>query len=261
MAHRHPAEGRHQRGGNGHTCRRSVLWNSAFREVDVDVLLLIEILVDAIAVAQAADTGDGSAGRFLHHISQRAGQLQLAGSFHHSDFRLQNLSADRGPRQSIDHTDQIFFFHVVVLIFLWTQQGFQHLLADIAALLFACHNHLRTLAAQGGDFTLQISHTCFTDIMVDDGIKGVVIKPAVSAAEPMAFDLLGNQIAFGNLEFFLAGIAGKLDNFHTVVQRRRNARRVVCRCKEEHIAQIHRDFQIMVAERKVLLGVQHLQQR
>ena len=76
----------------------------------------------------------------------------------------------------------------------------------------------------------------------------------------MAFYLFWNQITLCNLEFFLSGIAGEVDDFHTVIQRLRNTGRIVCSCKEQHVAQIHRHFQIVVAESKVLFGVQYLKQ-
>ena len=59
---------------------------------------------------------------------------------------------------------------------------------------------------------------------------------------------------------FFFGIAGDADDLHAVHQRRRNVQRIGGR-HEHHARQVVIDLEIMVVEGRVLLGVQHLQQR
>ena len=66
---------------------------------------------------------------------------------------------------------------------------------------------------------------------------------------------------FCNLKFFLARIAGQLDDLHAVEQWPRDGiERIGCR-DEQHVGEIERHLDKMVAERVVLLRVEHLQKR
>ena len=142
-----------------------------------------------------------------------------------------------------------------------TEHILHHLGADVAALALAGDDQLGALAAQRSDLPLQGAHARLADIVVNQVVQRLVIDAAAAAVEAVALNLFWHQIALGNLELFLAGIAGQLDDLHAVVQRGRDAGRVVCRREEEDVAQIERDLQIVVAEGKILLRVQHLQQR
>ena len=65
----------------------------------------------------------------------------------------------------------------------------------------------------------------------------------------------------GDVQLFLVGIAAQLDDLHAIQQRPGNGGRGVGRGDEHHTAEIHRHLHKVVAERTVLLAVQHLQQR
>ena len=70
-----------------------------------------------------------------------------------------------------------------------------------------------------------------------------------------------HKVALGNLYLLLGDVAAHLDDFHTVEQRTRNGSDVVGCCNEEHFRQVVVHIQIIIVERVVLFGVQHLQQR
>ena len=64
-----------------------------------------------------------------------------------------------------------------------------------------------------------------------------------------------------DVQFFFAGIAGKFDDLHAVAQRLRDGIHPVGRGDEQHFRQIKRHVKIMVAERVILLRVEHFHQR
>ena len=66
---------------------------------------------------------------------------------------------------------------------------------------------------------------------------------------------------FCNLKFFLARIAGQLDDLHTIEQWPRDRIKRIGRRYEQHVGEIERHLDKMVAERVVLLRVEHLQKR
>ncbi|MNT65880.1 hypothetical protein D3C72_2038990 [compost metagenome] len=61
-------------------------------------------------------------------------------------------------------------------------------------------------------------------------------------------------MALGNVQFFVFGVTGQTDHFHTIQQRSRNVHGVGGRY-EHHIAEIIVNFQIVIAERHVLFWV------
>ena len=73
-------------------------------------------------------------------------------------------------------------------------------------------------------------------------------------------ELARHQIALGDLDLLVLGVAGKLDHLHAVAQRPGDLVEHVGRADEHHPRQIERHREIVVAERRVLLGVEHLEQ-
>ena len=62
-------------------------------------------------------------------------------------------------------------------------------------------------------------------------------------------------------DLLLLGVSGELDDLHAVAQRRRDRVEHVRRRDEQHPRQVERHVEIVVAERGVLLGIEHLEQR
>ena len=76
----------------------------------------------------------------------------------------------------------------------------------------------------------------------------------------MLFDLLRDQIAFGDLQFFLSDIPRQPDQFHPIEQRSGDGVRHVGRGNEQDLRQIERQVEVMIVERVVLLRIENLQQ-
>ena len=77
----------------------------------------------------------------------------------------------------------------------------------------------------------------------------------------MLGDLLRHQVALGDLQLLLAGVAGDLQHLHAVEQRRGDRIQHVRRRDEDDVRQIEVHLQVVVGERRVLFGVEDLQQR
>src|SRR5260370_132820 len=73
-------------------------------------------------------------------------------------------------------------------------------------------------------------------------------------------EALRDQVALGDLDLLVLGIAGQADDLHTVHQRLRHAQRVG-RGDEQHVRQVVFDLEVVIVEGRVLLGIEHLQQR
>ena len=75
----------------------------------------------------------------------------------------------------------------------------------------------------------------------------------------MLFDLLGDQVALGDVQLLVARVTRQLEDLQAVLEGRRDGIDLVGRGEEQHLGQIKRHLQEVVAEHVVLLGVRHLQ--
>ena len=83
----------------------------------------------------------------------------------------------------------------------------------------------------------------------------------LAGPQPVLLDLPRDQITLGDIDLLVLGVAAELDDLHAVAQRRRDRVEHVGRRDKEHLAQVKRHVEIVVAELAVLLRVEHLQQR
>ena len=73
--------------------------------------------------------------------------------------------------------------------------------------------------------------------------------------------LAGDEIAPRDLELLVLGVAGEVDHFHAVAQRPRDVVEDVRGADEHDPRQVERHAEVIVAEGRVLLGVEHFEQR
>ena len=73
-------------------------------------------------------------------------------------------------------------------------------------------------------------------------------------------DLTWQQVPAGDVQLLFLRVTGQLDDFHAVDEGRMNRRQLVRGGDEQHLRQIDRHFEIVIAERVILRRVEHLQQ-
>ena len=117
------------------------------------------------------------------------------------------------------------------------------------------------MAADGADTALEIAHAGFARVVADDGAKRIFCDLALRGRQSGRFELALEQIALGDLELLLLGVAGDLDDLHAVAHRPGNRVEHIRRADEHDLRQIEGDREIVVAEGRVLLRVEHFQQR
>ncbi|OPZ86875.1 MAG: hypothetical protein BWY76_00743 [bacterium ADurb.Bin429] len=229
--------------------------------MDVQVVFLIELLFQPQRLGAGARVGEGGAGGFLHYVAQRAGEDELAPAGDERHLDGHRLATHRGVGQRGGHP------HLVLLL--------RQLMAEapgpekIGKLRRA---HARgdglafgvapgDLAANRADFALQVAHASLAGIGGDDRLQRIrrevrfILRQAVFAA------LARHQVAFGDLQLFHFGVAGQADDFHAVLQRRRDGLQHVRGADEEHLGEVERNLQVVIAEGEVLRRVEHFQQR
>ena len=150
---------------------------------------------------------------------------------------------------------------MLVLETLWTQHRLKLLAPDRHPLHLAGYQLFSGFSVQRSDYPLQITDARLPGIAADQLMEGVVGDFYRFTGQAVLFHLLGNQMPFGDLEFFLVSIAGQLNDVHTVQQRPRDHTGVVGRGDKQYVAQVKGKIDIMILEGIVLLRIQHLQQR
>ena len=73
--------------------------------------------------------------------------------------------------------------------------------------------------------------------------------------------LLRDDVLLGDHQLLFVGVAGEADDFHAVEERRLDRVEHVRRDDEHHVRQVVRHAEVVIAEREVLLGVEHFEQR
>ena len=198
---------------------------------------------------------------FLHHIAKFSGFGYFAFTGHIHGFNKENIAAHFGPGQTCCHTDMVRVFGLAVSIFDNAQIFFQvfsrHF--NLFSLAGRKQNLFHGLAGNVRNFSFQAAHASLACIISDDITHGIFRDGKLTCFDGIFFKDFGQEMAFGNLNFFIFGITGQADNFHSVQKRAWHIQRV-CRCHEHHVGQIIINFQIMVVESAVLLRVQNLQQ-
>ena len=117
------------------------------------------------------------------------------------------------------------------------------------------------VAQRLADLALEAAHAGFARVALDDVAQRIVGDLDLARLEPVRLHLPAHQIAMRDLELLVGGVAGEADDLHAVAQRSGNGVEHVGRGDEHHPAQIERHREIIVAERVVLLGIEHFEQR
>ena len=260
MTNRPAGQGRDNGNGHGDSGRRPILRNGAFREVDVDILFVIEIRINSKQGRPAADTGNGSFSGFLHDISQVSGQIQFAGTVHHGDFHVEHFAADGRPCQAPHQADGILPSLFVCLESDRTKEFCQIIRSDSQRVKLLFRNAACSLPADRCQFTLQHTHPGLPRISGNQTADRRILHFELGSGKAVLFALFRKQMPFGNLQLLFIGIARKFDHFHPVEQCPRDCGGIVgCRDKKD-MREIKRDLQEMIPECGILFRIEHFEQ-
>ena len=229
--------------------------------MDVDVLGLIKLLLKAQAVGTAAEATEGGLGRFLHDRAQIARQFQLTCAVHDVDFHFQDFTAHFRPGKAVDHTDFIAGRMYTGGIADSAEVVGEVFICNGNRLYIILHKRHSGFTAQLTKLTLQHADTALAGIVGDGAANGVFREFQLCFLQTMLLQLLGQQVALGDLQLFLVGVAAQFDQLHTVEERSGNGVGSIGSSDEHDAAEVNRQLHEMVAERAVLLGIQHLKKR
>ena len=115
--------------------------------------------------------------------------------------------------------------------------------------------------ADAGDLALERADAGFLRVVVDDRADRVLGDRERHVVEAALLALARHEVLHGDVELLELRVAGELDDLHAVLQRDRDAAERVRRRDEHHVREVVVEVEVVVVERVVLLGVEHLEQR
>ena len=119
----------------------------------------------------------------------------------------------------------------------------------------------RGLAQQLPELALEVPHARFPRVVDHDAPQRVVADRHVGGGEPVALQLASQQVVARDLHLLVLGVAVEADHLEAVQERAGDGLEHVRRGQEQHVGQVEIDLEVVVAERVVLRGVEHLEQR
>ncbi len=114
---------------------------------------------------------------------------------------------------------------------------------------------------QLADLALEAAHARLAGVLGDHLAQELVGDLDLLVAQPVLLQLPGPQIAPGDLDLLVGRVAVEAHDLHAVEERAGDAIGHVRRRDEEHLREVELDVQVVVAERVVLGGVEHLEER
>src|SRR6266516_7655332 len=117
------------------------------------------------------------------------------------------------------------------------------------------------LAAEVGDPALEVPNAGLARVLADDGEERLVADCQLLVGQPVRLELLRYEVLARDPELLVFGVAREVDHVHAVEQRRRDRLELVRRADEEHLREVERQIEVVIAEVLVLLRIEHLEHR
>ena len=111
------------------------------------------------------------------------------------------------------------------------------------------------------DRALKLAHARFTRVLDDHLLDDAFAKLQVTRLQAVRRALASDEIALGDLQLLLLGVARQRDDLHAVAQGARDIREAVRRDDPKNLGEIEGKLDVMIAERRVLRGIEHFEER
>src|SRR5438034_7272034 len=257
-------ERRDDRGRHGHARRGAVLGDRARRHVDVHGVVLEEALRDPELSVVRADIAERRNRGLFHHLLDLAGEHELfvlAPLIHDRRLDGEDITAVLGNRDACGRADLVFLLREPVLETLGAEIGIEVLRLDLNCLSLFLRDRAGDLAADRADLPLQVADARLTGVLADELLERLVGDRELAILQAVLLQLLRQEEARRDVHLLVLGVAGETDDLHPVAQRRDDRVLDVRRGDEDDLREVVGHLEVVVAERVVLLGVEHLEER
>ena len=119
----------------------------------------------------------------------------------------------------------------------------------------------RRLPAESSDLPLEVSDAGLARVLADHGAKRSFGERHLVGRQAVRFELLGDEVLARDPELLVLGVARELDDVHPVEERGRDRLELVRGADEQHLREVERQIEVVIAEGRVLLGIEDLEHR
>ena len=239
----------------------AVLGDRSRRQVDVQVVLLERGVRNRELAGPRSHVRMRRVHGFTHHVAQLPGHGQPPGAGHAQRLDHHQFAARGRPRESRDHAHLRLLLRGLRHVLRHAEQFLHPLLVDHPRALFPLRLPARALAQDRREVAFEVAQPRLARVAIRDEGQRLVGELDVPVVHAVIDEQLGQQVAPRDLDLLLHRVAGDLDDLHAVAQRAGNVEQIVRRADEQHRREIERQVQVVVDERPVLRGVEHLEHR
>ena len=203
----------------------------------------------------------GDRGRLLHHVAEVAREAQLSLARGQHRLHIEDVAAHLGPCEPRNDAH-----HVGHLVLLAQELGHAENLLHVGRRErrlepFAESDLFGAGAGDLGQMLVERPHARLAGVARNDALHHLGRQRELLFADAVRGTLLGQQVVQRDADLLLHQVARDVDHLHAVAQRRGYIAHVVGRGDEEHFRQVVFHVEVVVVESRVLLRVEHLQQR
>src|SRR6266849_5770551 len=185
----------------------------------MDVLPAEEIRIDGVALGVAAHPGEGRVHGLLHHLAEVAGHGELLSAAHAAGFDEDDIAARRRPYQAdrnagaLDALLDLLFGAELG----YTEQLAHNLRGDQEFVGLPLGQAPGLLAGERGNLALEVAHTGFARIAVDDLPQAVLGKlEQLANPDAMLIGLFGDQVLRRDVDLLFLGVARQFYDLHAI---------------------------------------------
>ncbi len=220
--------------------------------------------MDSQRLCIGADPGQRRLGGLLHHVAEltREAQTHVLAARHRRCLDEQDVAAVIGPREPHHHAWLGGALGGLRQMGRGAESLGHECCIDVHRLgRFDLGHAPCGLAHQVGEVAIQVSYARLTRVLVYDRLDGIVADFDLLRAQPVCFELLGQQVIARDQQLLTVGVARELDHLHPVEQRRGDRGKRICGRDEEYAREVEGDLEVVIAEGVVLFGIEHFEQR
>ncbi|MNK67791.1 hypothetical protein D3C87_871360 [compost metagenome] len=225
------------------------------------VVVLAEMrLVEPQFARARGQVGECRLGGFLHDVAELAGDFEAAFAGKPGDLDEEDVATGLGPGEPRGDARPVEHLGGLRVVAGLAEEISEVRRRDGEALDLARGELGGGLAAETGDFAFKVAYAGLAGVLGDQHVQGLVREVELACVEAVLLDLLGNEVAAGDLALLRMGIAGELEDLHPVAQGGKDRVEHVGGRDEENLREVEGQVQVVIAEVEVLGGVQHFEQ-
>src|SRR5450756_637815 len=228
----------------------------------VQIRLLDEMGVQPNVDSMRTDIAERSLGRFLHHITELARELKIAFAVHARGLDIDSVATVLGHNKTARDSYTRFLDKTRVGIRGQVQVGRKVIRVNGSACkrLLLLNFRSSYLAANPDKRAFESPYSGFSCVLLDNRQNGTVIDRKVFLLQSMLLHRLRKKEMPSYLLFLLVRVSRQGNDLHAVEEGRWNRLRYVRRRQEQDLRKVKWDFDIVVAELRILFWIKSLEQ-